>query len=265
MADEQIDHVIECPVEAQLGARPPTRRVFEDVCKQIRHDVTHGRLRSGDKLPSERDMAEQLGVSRAAVREALRALEASGVLEFRKGVYGGAFIRDMSSTGVTMSISDMLSLGNLSLDNLTETRACLLAFAVRMACERGTKEDFAAIEANIDLVDTFDAATDLKVRVAEIGEFYTLVAAAAHNGVLKILIEAVTLIATDLLFKLRAHMGTNASGSSALAQVRRPILAAMRAGEPETAMRLMNAHLEDLHDFVDRHGGAKVLQGQMDG
>ncbi|MDP3658614.1 FadR/GntR family transcriptional regulator [Phenylobacterium sp.] len=252
MSDEQSSAVIErAPARA---TRPQSRRVFEDVCKQIRQDVTLGKLRSGDKLPSERDMAEQLGVSRAAVREALRALEASGVLEFRKGVYGGAFIRDMSSTGVTMSISDMLSLGNLSLDNLTETRTCLLSFAVRMACERATEEDLAAIEASLEQVDR---ATDMNSRIAGIGAFYTLIAAAAHNGVLQILIEAVTLIATDLLTKLKPQ-----SVGEGLSERRRPIVNAIRARDTDTAVHLMEVHLGQLHAYVDAHGGAKVLQSK---
>lgn len=253
MADEQTDVVVDRPAD-HSSDRTSSRRVFEDVCNRIRHEVTSGKLKSGDKLPSERDMSEQLGVSRAAVREALRALEASGVLEFRKGVYGGAFIRDISSTGVTMSINDMLSLGNLSLENLTETRACLLSFAVRRACERAVEGDFAALEAAIDLVEQVEGR---EARARAIGAFYTQIGEASHNGVLKILIEAVTLIATDLLSKIASD-----DKDTSLSARRRTILAAIRARDADTAARLMAEHLGDLHAYVDSHGGAEMLKAR---
>ena len=68
-----------------------TRRAFEEVASQIREQLTKGALKPGDRLPSERELAEQFGLSRNTVREALRSLEMSGILEFRKGATGGAF------------------------------------------------------------------------------------------------------------------------------------------------------------------------------
>src|SRR5215831_10481200 len=67
-----------------------TRRTFEEICERIRDRLASGDLRPGDKLPAERDLAQQLGVGRNALREALRSLEISGILELRKGVKGGA-------------------------------------------------------------------------------------------------------------------------------------------------------------------------------
>jgi len=60
-------------------------RLFEEICDQVRSRLSQGRIRPGDKLPPERTLADQFGVSRAAVREALRALEVSGLIELRKG------------------------------------------------------------------------------------------------------------------------------------------------------------------------------------
>ena len=69
------------------------RRIFEDIYDQIRSDLASGALKPGDKLPAERELAEKLGFSRSAVREAIRALEASGIVYLQKGVNGGAFIQ----------------------------------------------------------------------------------------------------------------------------------------------------------------------------
>ncbi|HEY9280152.1 MAG TPA: winged helix-turn-helix domain-containing protein, partial [Eoetvoesiella sp.] len=67
------------------------QRAFEEVCEQIRREVAAGTLRPGDRLPPERELAEQLGVSRTAIREALRSLENAGLVQCQQGMGGGAF------------------------------------------------------------------------------------------------------------------------------------------------------------------------------
>ena len=66
------------------------RRIFEEICDQIRRDMAASKLCPGDKLPAERELAQQFGVSRNAVREALRSLEVAGIVRLQKGVKGGA-------------------------------------------------------------------------------------------------------------------------------------------------------------------------------
>ena len=79
----------------QLKFQPiHVRRTFEEICGSIREQLALGVLKPGDKLPRERDLAEQLGVSRNVLREALRSLEMAGLLRLQKGVKGGAFIQD---------------------------------------------------------------------------------------------------------------------------------------------------------------------------
>src|SRR5260370_42246641 len=70
------------------------RRTFEEICERIREQLALGVLKPGDKLPRERDLAEQLGVSRNVLKEALRSLEMAGLLRLQKGVQGGGFLRD---------------------------------------------------------------------------------------------------------------------------------------------------------------------------
>lgn len=69
------------------------RRAFEEICERIREQLALGVLKPGDKLPRERDLAQQLGVSRNVLREALRSLEMAGLLRLQKGVKGGPSFR----------------------------------------------------------------------------------------------------------------------------------------------------------------------------
>src|SRR5271167_1790541 len=111
-------------------------RLFEEICEQIRGQLSLGKIGPGDKLPAERMLAGQFGVSRAAVREALRALEVSGLIELRKGSKGGAFLREESAP-LTQSLEDMIDLGRVSMRDFTEARLLITEVVVRLACQRG--------------------------------------------------------------------------------------------------------------------------------
>src|SRR5690606_8735266 len=88
-----------------------SKRSFENVVDQIRALIGSGQLREGDRLPPERELAAQFGVGRNTLREALRALENSGVLTLRKGVNGGAFIHSGGGEAVTKALADLYRMG----------------------------------------------------------------------------------------------------------------------------------------------------------
>ncbi|MGD9881203.1 MAG: FadR/GntR family transcriptional regulator, partial [Reyranella sp.] len=100
-------------------------RAFEEICDRIRHQLSIGALQPGDKLPAERDLATQLGVSRGALREALRSLEIAGIVVLRKGATGGAFIRPGDPTSMTRVMQDLVHLGSISLGDHTEARVMI--------------------------------------------------------------------------------------------------------------------------------------------
>jgi DNA-binding FadR family transcriptional regulator len=84
-------------------------RSFEEVVEQVRAAITSRSIEAGERLPSERELAEQFGVSRATLREALRALEALGLLEIRLGARGGAFATSPDDEWLTDTLSGLLS------------------------------------------------------------------------------------------------------------------------------------------------------------
>src|SRR6201986_5161850 len=98
----------EVPLGAPAFEPIRRRRAFEEVCETIRHQLSFRALRPGDKLPAERELAEQLGVSRSALREVLRTLELAGILELKKGIKGGAFVRPGDPTSMTRVLQDLV-------------------------------------------------------------------------------------------------------------------------------------------------------------
>src|SRR6266404_4027345 len=148
-----------------------TRRAFEEICERIREQLALGVLKPGDKLPPERDLAQQLGVSRNVLREALRSLEMAGVLRLLKGVKGGAFIQKGDTSRMNEVMRDMLSLGTISVRELSEARVHVLDLVVRLACASARQADFEALEANIERTDLATSEGRLLDRVECSREF----------------------------------------------------------------------------------------------
>jgi GntR family transcriptional repressor for pyruvate dehydrogenase complex len=120
-------------------------RLYEEIVKQLIGLIEGGTLKPGDKLPSERQMAEELGVSRTAIREALRALESMGYIESKVG--GGTFIREISLDRALLPFSTVLSQDKNLIKELLEVRQLLESEIALLASKRATEEDIKRMEA----------------------------------------------------------------------------------------------------------------------
>jgi GntR family transcriptional repressor for pyruvate dehydrogenase complex len=222
-----------------------TRRAFEVVCDQIREQITQGHLRPGERLPGERELAEQFGISRIAVREALRGLEAAAVVEARTGLNGGFFIRDSNSAGLTQSVQDMVSLGQMSIADVTEARIELMAVAIRLACARATPEELAAIEADIEYHAELFHQRGGSRNTKSVIEFYRLIARATHNAVIMMMVDALSEIIRALLAQIDPKPRKD------IMLVRRQVLALMRARDAEGASQAMAQHLRNVSAYLE--------------
>lgn len=115
-------------------------RVSEEVTDQIKDSIIRGNLKSGDKLPSERELSELFHVSRAAIREALWGLAKTGFIVIRPGASGGAFVTDMSFKNLMTVFADLFLLEKISLRELTEARLLFEPEIARLAALNITPE-----------------------------------------------------------------------------------------------------------------------------
>jgi GntR family transcriptional repressor for pyruvate dehydrogenase complex len=223
-----------------------TKRVFEEICEQVRREMAAGSLRPGDKLPPERELALKLGVSRAAVREALRSLEIAGVVGLHKGARGGAFILKGDPDLVTRSIRDMFHLGRISLDNLTEARTLVMQIAMQLASERIRPTTVAALERNVDRLTMLPVSGKASERVAISAEFYRLISQATDNTVLQVIIEALTDIVLQQVEQSNIEFFPN------LIAHRRRLVEYIASGQVDEAKREMTEHLQRLRRHLMR-------------
>jgi DNA-binding FadR family transcriptional regulator len=254
--DRPTDHRV-AGTQASPNFRPiHTRRAFEEICERIREQLALGVLKPGDKLPPERDLAQQLGVSRNVLREALRSLEMAGVLRLQKGVKGGAFIREGDTGRMNVVMRDMLSLGTISVRELSEARIHVLDLVMRLACANARQSDFEAIEANIERTEVATREGRLLDRVECSREFYKLLAASTGNKVIAMIVDSVTEIHMRFVY---AKLVSSGIAMSRLPERRRKILAALRARNVSTATRLMRTHLDSVQRMLEQDPGAMSL------
>ena len=235
------------PQPALTFAPIHTRRAFEEICARIRDQLSAGALKPGDKLPPERELAQQMGVGRNALREALRSLEIAGIVRLQKGVKGGAFIREGNALGMSQVVQDQFHLGSISADELTEARVHIQDLVVRLACERATKKDFDAIAKNIDHTEEMTKAGRYLDRVECSREFYTLLAAASHNQVLSMMVHSITEILMQFVL---ARLAAGGKPQPKLVEKRRHFLESLKARDAETACRDMRLHLASVHRLL---------------
>lgn len=223
-----------------------TRRAFEAVCDQVRRQVSDGTLQSGQRLPGERELAEQFGISRSGVREALRSLEAAGLVEARTGATGGFFISAASgSDGITQAVRDVVSLGQVPTASVTEARIELTCVAIRLACQRATEEELDEIEADIDLhAELFKKGRGSR-NTRAVTEFYRLLARATHNEVIAMLVDALSEIVRTLLARI------DPQPLPEIIQVRRKVLRHLRARDADKACAAMSAHFRSLNAYLE--------------
>lgn len=214
-------------------------RVSSEIVEQVKHAIRAGQLGLGDRLPPERELTALFGVSRVTVRDALRVLEANGLVKIRVGAGGGAFVTAPDSGDLGEGITNMLLMRSVSPQDVTETRMILEIGMLPLVCQRATSTDLEALEAICNQAEAAIAeGTDYDVALS--ADFHHTLAMAAHNKVIALLIEPLhtPLEASLEAAKARApEMGIEGTAEH------RKLVKAIRERNPEQAQSIMQRHL----------------------
>jgi GntR family transcriptional regulator, transcriptional repressor for pyruvate dehydrogenase complex len=220
-------------------ARP--RRAFDEIIGQIKAMIEDGTLQAGDRLPSERALAEQFAVSRNTVREALRMLEIAGLVQLKRGASGGSFISAPGSALTADTLSNALRVTDFSLANLVETLRDLSSITAATAIERMSDEDLAKLEDNVRRAAELTEAGEWDEKMRVHLEFYAIMAEATENPVLVLIVR--TLL--DVTGKLILRVGVTHDDS--IVRSRRTLLKALRARNSDAAQAELARHFTKLH------------------
>jgi DNA-binding FadR family transcriptional regulator len=216
-----------------------TNRMSEAIVEQIRGLIRDERLRPGDRLPSERDLGERTGVSRVTVREALRVLEASGLIEIRVGAKGGAFVTAPSTAKIGTGLADLITLSPLTATEVTEARKVFEMGIVPLVVERATEQDVAELR---DMVKLHQAALrEGGYTMTMSAAFHIRFAASTHNSAVEMLVRS---FHGPLLMSLReAQVAAPLMGQKGTVE-HRDLVEAVAARDTERAEEIMRRHLQ---------------------
>ena len=220
-----------------------SQRASDDITAQIRAEVSSGRLKPGSRLPPERELAERFGVSRNTLREALRSLEHAGLLQLRQGATGGAFVRESNNEAVVAGLRDMVHLGAIEPQHLTEARIWIESSVIRAACERANADDIALLERNVAQAHAATRADDF-YKIAEIHlEFHRLLARATGNPVMMLMMDGVLEVMRQFLDTIGPTQNPYVLPS------RRRFMRHLAARDAVAAVAEMEKHLKRLHKY----------------
>ena len=220
-------------------------RASGEIVSQIERAIFGGALKSGDRLESERDLAERFRVSRITVRDALRVLEARGLVHVKVGASGGAFVSETNVDQVAESISTMILLRKMTLSGVAEARTVVETATCELAAERA---DAAAIERIERSVEKGRSVVREQAPHTEASmDFHVAVADASANELLQATVAAYRDLLVQTLHDMR-----DVRSARATQKAHEEILDAIRSHDPEAARSLMLAHLQDFEKRLRR-------------
>jgi DNA-binding FadR family transcriptional regulator len=213
-------------------------RASGEIVQQIERAIFAGELHPGDRLESERELAEQFSVSRITVRDALRVLEARGLIRVKVGATGGAFVSETNLDHVVGSISTMIALRKMTLSELAEARTVVETATAQLAAQRA---DATAIARLTEMVERGRKVVREQLPHTEASmDFHVALAEAADNELLSATVRAYR----DLLIQT-LHDMRDVRSARATQKAHEDILEAIRARDGEATRRLMLEHLQD--------------------
>ena len=230
---------------------------LSDKVADLLLETIHARgLQAGERLPSERELGEQFGVSRTVIREAVRALAAKGVIDVRTG--SGLRVAAVDSATVSESMS-LFMRGSTTLDypKVHEVRAMLEVEIAGLAAERASREDLAELAA---ICEGMEADEDLEAASRHDVEFHRAIARATHNELHLLLLDSVG----EALLEIRRENLAGGSRDDTLV-LHRQVLERIAARDAEGSRRAMREHLDNVAQHWRRRQATAVVAGGADG
>jgi GntR family transcriptional repressor for pyruvate dehydrogenase complex len=225
------------------------KRISDQVFDQLRELIFRGEFKAGEKILTERDLAEAFGVSRTSVREAINKLVVMGLLEQKQGQ--GTFVR-LPATREQSILANMVESQDASISDLLEVRMGLECNAAAMAASRAVEKDLQFMEKSIDEMQKEVASGRLGTEAD--ASFHMAIAYATNNPLQVFIMKNFY----DFLFSgIKANLEglyKIPGNIDIILKQHRAIYQAIREHNPEAAYRAMKRHIDFVYDFFEGQG-----------
>lgn len=232
--------------EQVLAPVKKNKRLSHQIEERIKKAIFNQDFIEGEKIPSERELSDIFGASRLIVREALRTLESKGLLEIRKGVRGGGYVRKISSEPVIESLKNMIGLNKIDINTIAEARLSIEPNICVLAARNASSKDIEnLVTINKRLKKAFRSGES---DVENDPGIHTVIAEIAGNKVLQMIAEALLEIHTYSMRDVKLDEEAKLSILSDHAN----IISAIGAKEDKKAHDLMVHHIESVRHHLNR-------------
>lgn len=160
--------------------------LYEDVVNEIKKAIISGKYKTGEALPSETELARQFGVSRPVIREGIRVLQSRGFLEIKRGITGGAFVKDLYKLPFMEDFADLIRYRRIKVDHLARARLLLEPEVCRLTAQNASDKDIREMQSLLDSYDLIKERDKLDPLYAM---FHRLVGRACRNPIYSIIME----------------------------------------------------------------------------
>lgn len=214
-------------------------KVYDQVIEEIKNKIKSGDIKKGDKLPSEREMAESLGVSRTSVREALRALEVVGLVESRQGA--GNYIKTNFDNSLFEPISVMFMLQESSPKEMYDLRETLELQCARLSAKNIEDNELDLLTAILDrMYIAKNEEESLKLDI----KFHYLIAKSSRNVLLLNVLEVISQLVDEFIQKFRMQILHAGNTKESLLEIHENIVRALKMRDESKAYNAMLEHFE---------------------
>ena len=224
-------------------------KVSDSIVEHITSLIMSGELKAGDKLPSERELAMSLGVSRTALREAVRTLSLMDLLSVKQG--GGTFVTELVPGSFMKPLSPMLAMGKMNILELIEARRIIEPKAAALCAGRSSEDDIGEINR---IVGEMKAGLNSMRRFNDLDlMFHMSVAKGAHNSVISATLDAIK----DALYEQVQEIQSLPGAQERALLFHSAMAEAITARDCAKAEKLMLRHIEDVEKTAKRYMAKK--------
>ena len=217
-----------------------TNRAYEVVIEAIKKKIKNGEIKKGEKLRPEREIAEDLGVSRASVREAVRALDVIGLIESRQGA--GNYIKETFEESLIQPLSVMFLLEQNDFTEINEFRFILESQAAVLAAERIDEKDIKKLE---ELIDEMSKTSDEEKNVEIDRQLHYIIDNASKNRVISSILAVISELIDESIKGTRSELARkDAQNSKKLLEIHKELVDAMKNKNKKRAYEAMQRHRE---------------------
>nr|CRH04401.1 Pyruvate dehydrogenase complex repressor/DNA-binding transcriptional dual regulato [Candidatus Magnetococcus massalia] len=227
-------------------------KVADVIVEQLEQMILSGVLKPAEKLPSERELAQQLDVSRPSLREALFKLEAKDLIESRHG--GGTYVKSVLGPTFTDPLGRLLQSHPEAAADYLEFRKVMEGEAAALAAVRHTEADREIITAQFNRMEQAQANRKLSREADADADFHLAISEATHNVILLHIMRGLFNLLQQEIFHNRHRLYTREGAQAALLQQHRDLLEAVLARDPDAARSAAQAHLSYVQQAFEEMG-----------